>query len=105
VALGAVEPPIVSALVEFDRRRVDVETFEQLAQHFVLDGDEVGMGVTFHRFEVSAHPRAGSEGIDLLAQVFKGSCASLGAVRTKWPAAAYGGWVRLFGTVHSHNVY
>ena len=71
---------MVSALVDLDCRRVDVEPFEKLAQHFTLGGDELGMEFTFDGFEVFTDQRACSKHLDLLAQVFKGACASFGGV-------------------------
>ena len=69
---------MVAALVDLDRRHVEVEAFEELAQHLALGGDELGMEVTFHGFEVFADQRACSKCIDPLAQRFKGTCAALG---------------------------
>ena len=63
---------MVSALVDLDRRRVDVEPFEKLAQHFTLSGDELGMEFTFDSFEVFTDQRACSKHLDLLCTSVQG---------------------------------
>ena len=69
---------MVAALVNLDRRCVDVEALEQLAQHLALGGDELRMELTFHGFEVFSDQRACSKCLDPLTQVLKGSCTALG---------------------------
>ena len=83
---------MVSALVELDRRRVDVEALKKLAQHFALGGDELGMELTFHGFEVFTDQRACPHCLDLLAQGVKGTCASLGGIGTMRGDMKYWHW-------------
>ena len=52
---------MVAALVNLERRRVDVEALEQLAQHLALGGDELRMEFAFHGFEVFCDQRACSK--------------------------------------------
>ena len=73
---------MVSAASELDRRYIDVEALEQLAQHFALGLDEPLMQFALHAFEVFSNERSGAKCVNVRAQPLQ---------RTRCPCISAGG--------------